>query len=156
MIGFSAGRVLHSIVSKRNTATFASCCPLKTNSWCRYQTISPSSFVQRIQGTPKSVMINFCAGIVRHSLVCEWNAVTMARSCFLKTSSWRRVQAISPSSFIHRIQGTPRSVMTSVGAGIISYSSVLKRNATTLTRCCFMGTRGRDQAISPSPFVHRI
>ena len=51
-------------------------------------TISPSPFIHRVQRTPKSVVISFCAGIVPHCIVLERNAATVARYCLLGADSW--------------------------------------------------------------------
>ena len=53
----------------------------------------------------------------------------------------RRLTAISPSSFVHRIQGAPRPVMINLGTVTVSHSFVAERDAATLATCCFLRAR---------------
>jgi len=138
MIGFGAGIVRHSFVPEGNAAALAGCCLLEANSWRGYQTIFPSSSVHSIQGAPRSVMTSLSTGIINHSFIPERNATALAGSCLVEANSWRWYQAIFPSSFIHRIQRTPRPVVIYFGAGIVRNADVLERNAAAFTGYCLL------------------
>ena len=51
-------------------------------------TISPVSFILRIQGTPESMMFNISARFVSHASLSEGDATAFARCRFQSANSW--------------------------------------------------------------------